>query len=256
VLRRFNAAGWSFVVLAAIALELTVRVFDLEDSIAAPTATLSAFTASLSSGALSGAVGTTLESYALGLGLAVVVGVAGGIVLGSSRLVLDASSVVIEFLRPIPAVALLPLAIILFGFGSQMRAFAIAFAAVWPILISTSYGVRGTDPYLHDVARTCGVGRVGRLLRVTLPAAIPSIATGIRVSASLALLVCVTVEFVLGSEGGVGSYMHEQLTAVRIPELYAATLAVALLGYLVSAALRAAEHRFVFWIGERRRVVE
>jgi NitT/TauT family transport system permease protein len=256
VSRRFNLAGWSFVVLVAIALELGVRAFDLRDSIAAPSSTLHALADAVSSGTLPGEVATTLAVYVQGVALAVVLGVAGGIVIGSSPLLLAASSVVIEFLRPIPAVALLPLAIFLFGFGSHMRALLIAFAALWPILINTSYGVRGVDPYLHDVARTCGVGRSGRLVRVTLPAALPGIATGIRVSASLALLVCVTVEFVLGTEGGIGAYMHERLSATETPELYAAVLTVALLGYLVSTVLRAVEHRFVFWVGEPRRAVE
>ena len=91
-------------------------------------------------------------------------------------------------------------------------------------------------------------------MRVTLPAALPSIATGIRISASLALLVCVTAEFVVGTGGGgIGSYMAVQQNAVRIPELYGAILAVALLGYFVNAGLRAAERRAIFWGGEERR---
>jgi ABC-type nitrate/sulfonate/bicarbonate transport system permease component len=90
---------------------------------------------------------------------------------------------------------------------------------------------------------------------VTLPAALPSIATGIRISASIALLVCVTAEFVVGAAGGggIGSYMAAQQNAARIPELYGAILATALLGYLVNAGLRAAERRTIFWGGEERR---
>jgi NitT/TauT family transport system permease protein len=251
---RVNLLGWSFVAVVACALEAVVRLFELQDSVAAPSTTLRALGAELASGALAGEVVTTLDSYAQGLALAIVFGVVGGLAIGSSRLLLDASFFVIEFLRPIPAVALLPLAIFLFGFDTSMRRSVIAFAAVWPILVNTIYGVRATDPFLHDVARTFGVGPVGRLVRVTLPAALPSIATGIRVSASLALLVGVTAEFVLGTEGGLGSYMQEKQSAVQLPEMYAAVVAVALLGYLISRALRAAEHRAVFWIGEQRRV--
>ena len=90
-------------------------------------------------------------------------------------------------------------------------------------------------------------------MRVTLPAALPSIATGIRVSASLALLVCVTAEFVVGAGGGIGSYMQQQQNALQFPELYAAVFMVGLLGYVVNAGLRAAERRVVFWGGEQRR---
>ena len=173
--------------------------------------------------------------------------------IGTSRTLRDATSLLVELLRPFPAVALIPLAILLFGLDTPMRRNVVAFAALWPILINTIYGVRGTDRFLHDVARTSGVGLAGRLVRVTLPAALPSIATGIRISASLALLVCVTAEFVLGTSGGIGSYMSVQQNAVRIPELYGAILAVALLGYLINVGLRAAERRAIFWGGEERR---
>ncbi len=127
--------------------------------------------------------------------MAIVGGVALGVLIGSSRTLDDACSVVIEFLRPIPAVVLIPVAILFLGLGTPMIRFVIAYAAVWPILFSTVYGVRGSDRMLDDVAQTSGVGRTGRLVRVTLPAALPSIATGIRVSASIALLVGVTAEY-------------------------------------------------------------
>jgi ABC-type nitrate/sulfonate/bicarbonate transport system permease component len=248
---RVNLAGWLFVVLVTVLAEVAVRLFDLNDSVAAPSATFRALAKGMSSGTLSSQVATTLESYVEGLALAITAGVTLGLAIGSSRVLHDATSVVIEFLRPIPAVALIPVAILLFGLDTPMRRFVIAFGAVWPILINTIYGVRGADRLLHDVARTSGLTPLGRLVGVTLPAALPSIATGIRVSASLALLVCVTAEFVTGT-GGLGSYMHEQQNAFQLPEMYAAVVLTGILGYLISAALRATERRFVFWVGEER----
>ena len=126
----------------------------------------------------------------------------------------------------------------------------VAYAAAWPILFNTLYGVRGVDRMLHDVARTSGVGRTGRLFRVTLPAALPSIAIGIRVSAAIALLVCVTAEFF--TTGGVGSYMERQQIANRLPEMYAAVVLVGLIGYLVNVGLRVLQRRTLFWSGEER----
>jgi NitT/TauT family transport system permease protein len=251
---RVNIAGWSFLLLAAVAGEAAVRLFDLQDTVAAPSATVRALADGVSGGGLPSAVATTLESYTEGLALAIAVGVVCGVLIGSSRTLLAASSVVIEFLRPIPAVALIPAAIFVFGLDTSMRRFVIAFAALWPILINTIYGVRGTDRFLHDVARTSGVGSLGRLVCVTLPAALPSIATGIRVSASLALLVCVTAEFVVGTGGGIGSYMQEQRSADRIPEVYAAIAVVGMLGYVIGAGLRTTEHRLLPWLGEHRKV--
>ena len=205
----------------------------------------------LSSGTLAGDFGTTLESYTEGLVLAIAIGVLLGLAIGSSRTLMNATSVVIEFLRPIPAVALIPVAILSFGLDAPMRRFVIAFAAVWPILVNTTYGVRGVDRLLHDVGRTSGLTRAATFVRVTLPAALPSIATGVRVSASIALVVCVTVEFVTRT-GGLGAYMHEQQDAFRIPELYAAVVLTGILGYAISVAIRITQRRLVFWIGEER----
>ena len=157
----------------------------------------------------------------------------------------------IEFLRPIPAVALIPLAILLLGLGLPMTRFIVVYAAVWPILVNTLYGVRGSDQMLHDVARTSGVSGAGRLFRVTLPAALPSIATGVRVGASIGLLACVTAEYTNGT-GGIGAYMQRQETAIQLPKLYAAVILVGALGYGVNRLLRAAQRRYVFWVGEER----
>jgi NitT/TauT family transport system permease protein len=245
--KRVNVAGWLFVVLVTLLVEAGVRAFDYEHSIATPSSTLRALVDELWSGSLSGEIGDTLSAYFQGLAIAIIVGVAAGVLIGSSRTLLDATSVVIEFLRPIPGVAL----ILFFGLGLPARRFVIAYAAAWPILFNTLYGVRGGERMLHDVARTSGVGRTGRLFRVTLPAALPSIATGIRVSAAIALLVCVTAEFLIGT-GGVGTYMERQQIANRLPEMYAAVILVGLIGYLMNVGLRVLQRRTLFWAGEER----
>jgi ABC-type nitrate/sulfonate/bicarbonate transport system permease component len=251
VVKRANLAGWLFFVLLAGLLEGCVRLFELSDSVPEPTVTLRALVDGMASGMLSGEVVTTLESAVEGFALAIACGVVLGIAIGSSQALRVAFSVVIEFLRPIPGIALIPLAILFFGIGVPMRRFVIAYAAIWPILFNTMYGVSGSDRILHDVAKTSGVTPLGRLVRVTLPSALPSIATGIRVSASIALLVGVTAEFVTGTEG-IGSYMQRQQLAFQLPELYSAVLLVGLLGYLINAGLRAAERRALFWVGEER----
>jgi ABC-type nitrate/sulfonate/bicarbonate transport system permease component len=249
--KRANLAGWFVVALATGLGEASVRVFRLEDSVAAPSAAFRALGEGLASGALLGPIGTTLESYVEGLALAIGVGVVLGVVIGSSRALLDGVSVLIEFLRPIPVVALIPLVILFLGLGIPMRRFVIAYAAVWPILVNTLYGVRGSDRMLHEVARLSGVTNLGRLVRVALPAALPSIATGVRVSASIALLVGVTAEFVTGT-GGIGSYMQRQQLDFHLPELYAAVVVVGVIGYSVNVVLRGVQRRLVFWVGEDR----
>jgi ABC-type nitrate/sulfonate/bicarbonate transport system permease component len=249
--KRANLAGWILVAAVTAVAQLCVRAFDLEDTVAAPSDALRALAQGLASGTLLGELGTTLESFLEGFALAIAIGVALGLAIGSSRTLLDATSVVIEFLRPIPAVALIPLATMFLGLGVPMRRFVIAYAALWPILVNTLYAVRRTDRMLHDVARTSGVTTAGRLVRVTLPAALPGIATGVRVSASIALLAGVTAEFVTGT-GGIGSYMERQQLAFQLPKLYAAVILVGALGYGLNALLRVAQRRVVFWVGEER----
>ena len=144
---------------------------------------------------------TTLEVYVQGLALALGIGLALGIAIGISRTIDEGTSVVVEFLRPIPAVALIPLAILWFGLGTPMLRFAVAYAAVWPILIHTVYGIRGVDRMLYDVAATSGVTGLARVVRVSVPAALPGIATGIRVGAAIALVVCVTARVLLRHPG-------------------------------------------------------
>jgi ABC-type nitrate/sulfonate/bicarbonate transport system permease component len=254
MVRRANVAGWAVVAAAAAVVEVVVRLFALQDSVAAPSAAIAALARGLWSGALSGAVGTTLESYVEGLALAIGTGVVLGVLVGSSRTLLDASTAVIELLRPIPAVALIPLAIMVFGLGVPMRRFVVAYAALWPVLINTLYGVRSGDRMYHDVAKTSGISPLRRLGRVTVPAALPNIATGIRVSASIALLAGVTAEFVTGTDG-LGAYMQRQQLAYHLPELYAAVFLTAFLGYAINIVLRLAQRRLVFWIGEERLAV-
>src|SRR5688572_23277437 len=179
-LRRANVVGGAVVLLLAAFVEASVRLFDLDDSVAAPSETVRALVEGMSSGTLSGELRTTLETYVQGFAVAIALGVGLGVLIGSSRALVDATSVVLEFLRPIPGVALIPLGFLFFGIGIPTHRFVIAYAATWPILIHTLYGVRGSDRMLHDVARTSGVTRPERLVRVTLPAALPSVATGIR----------------------------------------------------------------------------
>jgi ABC-type nitrate/sulfonate/bicarbonate transport system permease component len=240
-----------FAAAAFVLAEAAVRLFDLSDSLAAPSEAAGALIEGLGNGTLSGEILTTLEVYVQGLALALVIGVVLGIAIGVSRTIEDGTSVVVEFLRPIPAVALIPLAILWFGIGTSMLRFVVAYAAIWPILVHTVYGIRGVDRMLYDVAASSGVTGAARVARVSVPAASPGIATGIRVSAAIALVVCVTAEFFFGTQG-IGAYMQAQQAAYRIPELYAAVLLIGLIGLAIDAVLRATQRQALFWVGEER----
>jgi ABC-type nitrate/sulfonate/bicarbonate transport system permease component len=200
------------------------------------------------------AVGNTLQGWAIGLLLAIVIGVTAGIVIGSSRWVYRALRIPIEFLRPIPSVALIPLAVLVYGSGLESKVFLAAFAATWPLLMQTLYGVQDVDPVATDTARAFGFSRGARLVRVTLPSAVPYIATGVRISAAVALILVVTAELVIGAPGlGRGINLARQGGNVEL--MYALILATGLLGMAVNAVFTRVERRVLHWHPSQRREV-
>jgi ABC-type nitrate/sulfonate/bicarbonate transport system permease component len=197
-------------------------------------------------------VGHTMEGWALGLGIACAIAVPLGIVVGSSPLLYRALRGVIEFLRPIPSVALIPLAVLVYGSGLESKVFLAVFASTWPLLMQTLYGVQDVDPVATDTARSFGFSRTQRLLRVTLPSAVPYIATGVRISAAVALILVITAELVIGAPGlGRGINLARQGGNVEL--MYALILATGLLGMGVNALFTRMEHRVLHWHPSQRR---
>ncbi len=190
----------------------------------------------------------TLTAYARGLLLAVSIAVPWGVLLGRVRAMRRASAVLIEMLRPIPSVAIIPVAILLLGIGDEMRIAVACYAAVWPLLFNTLYGVYNVDPVLSDTARMFGFARWEVLWRVVIPSALPFIATGVRVSSAVALIVTVTAEMVAGSSG-LGFYVKAMELGGRVPEMYGGILLLGVLGYLLNTLLRTLEHRTLRWYG-------
>jgi ABC-type nitrate/sulfonate/bicarbonate transport system permease component len=127
-----------------------------------------------------------------------------------------------------------------------MKRFVVAYAALWPILINTLYGVLAVDPLLLDTARTFRLGAVRSALRVTLPAASPYIATGLRISTSIALILVITAELV-ASRSGLGYAVRAAEQASRVPEVYAGVLTIAVVGFLLNALFVAIEGRVLAW---------
>jgi ABC-type nitrate/sulfonate/bicarbonate transport system permease component len=199
------------------------------------------------------AVGNTLQGWALGLGIACAIAVPVGIVVGSSPLLYRALRGVIEFLRPIPSVALIPLAVLVYGSGLESKVFLAAFAATWPLLIQSIYGVRDLDPVQRETARSFGIPLKDRLFKVSLPAAIPYIATGLRISSATALVLAVTAELVIGAPG-LGRAINTA-RAGGVPDLmYALTIATGLLGWGLNVVLSWVERRALHWHPSHREV--
>jgi NitT/TauT family transport system permease protein len=195
-----------------------------------------------------GDVAATLAAWAVGLAIAIVVAVPLGLVLGSSRRSYAAAAAAIDFLRPIPSVALIPLAILVFGRGLDMKVALIVYASSWPILFNAIYGVRQVDPVATETARVFGFGRVAVLWRTILPSALPFISTGIRVAAAIALILAISAELIAGGSSGIGTWMLLQSQAgSRREEVYAGIVVAGMLGLAINAALVAIERRLFFW---------
>jgi ABC-type nitrate/sulfonate/bicarbonate transport system permease component len=246
------AIGCASVVVVLVALELLSRAGALDpNDIPRVSQVLSRLWEQLGDGEFWSAVGETLKGWGLGLAISIAGGVLIGLALGLSELGYRALRVPIEFLRPIPSVALVPLAVLVYGTGLQSSLFLVCYAALWPVLLNTVYGVRDVEPVALDTARMYGLGRLERLRRVVLPGAVPYIATGVRVAASIALILAVTAELVIGSPGlGRAITVAESSGAVDL--MYALVLATGLLGLALNALLSRAERRVLRWHPSRR----
>lgn len=193
----------------------------------------------------------TLAGWALGLGVAAGLAVPLGIVIGSWRLAYTMTRPLIEFLRPIPSVALIPLAVLVYGTGLQTKLFLVTFASFWPILFQSIYGVQDVDPVAQDTARSFGFGLLQRLYRVTLPSAAPYIATGLRISSAVALILAVTAELVVGAPG-LGKTINAAQSAGAYPLMYALIAVAGLLGLLLNLGFRRLERRLLRWHPSQR----
>jgi ABC-type nitrate/sulfonate/bicarbonate transport system permease component len=233
-------------VFAAV-LELLPRMVGLAPTVLPPlSAILSAVATELRTQAFWGAVGDTLVQWALGLAVAVAAGVSLGVVIGSIGWLRRATASLIEFLRPIPSVALVPLAVLLFGTQLRSALVLIVYASFWQVLVQTLYGVADVDPIADQTARSYGLGRWARVRHVLWPTALPFVVTGVRLAASVALILAITAELVIGSPG-----LGQQIAAAQgggaTALTYGLILVTGLLGLMVNVGVRAVERRVLRW---------
>ena len=207
--------------------------------------------ASLAQQATLDAIGATLQAWAMGVGLAILIGIPLGIWLGRSRAAEHATRPIVEFIRPIPSVALIPLAVIWFGLGVGMKIFIIAFACTWPILFNAKAGVEGVDPRFIETGRAYGLSHLSVLLRIVLPAALPSMATGVRIAAAIGLALGITAEMIAG-RSGLGFLLESSRIAGRATEVFATVLVAGCLGALLNSSLLALEKRVLRWSPDHR----
>jgi sulfonate transport system permease protein len=171
------------------------------EALAPPSAALKALLGAAVDGSLWQATGFTLGTASLGLLLGAVLGVGLGIMFGLSRCTARLSMLSIEVLRPLPSVALVPLAMLMFGFGMRMELCIVAFATFWPMLILVQSAVQQIEPRLLEVSRMLGLSARERAWKIVLPAIVPRLFVALRLGVAVALVVAVTVEIAANPKG-------------------------------------------------------
>ncbi|MEP6481100.1 MAG: ABC transporter permease [Rhodoglobus sp.] len=192
------------------------------------------------------ALGNTLATWIIGLLLSLVLAVVLGTLIGLSPLLRRGTRTTIEFLRPIPSVALIPLAILLYGLQREAALVIVVWATFWQIFIQVLYGVADVDPVARDTARSFGLGWFARLRYVVLPTALPYLSTGLRLGGTVALILAITAELVIGNPG-LGGLMVIARSVGNNLSLYALVVVAGAVGLIINLLLRALERRVLSW---------
>ncbi|RSM43033.1 nitrate ABC transporter permease [Amycolatopsis balhimycina DSM 5908] len=198
----------------------------------------------------------TMLAWLIAIAIAIAIAVPAGLLLGSIPVLRTTTAAIVEFLRPIPVAALVPLVLLVIGSGPEAKISLAVYASLWPIMFNTIYGMNEIDPVLMETARACGTSRFRILSSVALPQTAPFVFTGIRLSATIALIAVVSTEFLAGSEVGLGSYILLVSTgSTRFDLVFASTLVAGALGYVINEGLEQVGKRLFRWSSVDREAI-
>lgn len=192
------------------------------------------------------AVGETLLAWGIGLGIAVGLAVVLGFVIGYSPFLRKFTHSTVEFLRPIPSVALIPLAVLLFGVKIESTLMLVVYASFWQVFIQVLYGVADVDNVAMQTAKSYGLGTFARIRHVVFPTALPYLMTGVRLGAAVALILAITAELVIGAPG-LGREIALAQSGGAVAAMYALILATGLIGVLINMLMRWIERKTLSW---------
>ncbi|CAN5268923.1 ABC transporter permease [soil metagenome] len=200
----------------------------------------------LASGSFLAPLGQTLGMMLIGYTIACVVGIALGLLMGCSEAAYGLLEPLVEVIRPIPKPALIPAMVVFLGIGAGMKITMVALAALFPVLINTLQGVRGVDPVLLATARTLGCTRAETIRKIILPASLPMILTGMRVSLSMGLVLVILAEM-LAAESGIGFLILDLQRSFQVRPMYAWIFILAAVGLVLNTLFELVEDRAVPW---------
>lgn len=246
--RRQAVLGVVGVVAVAAVAELLMRTVLTKEGLPVPSNVVASLGDLFADGEFWAAVGFTLAEWLLALLMAAVVGVLVGAAMGASKAAMITFSLPVEAFRVLPSIALGPILVLLLGNGMLPLSITVALACVWPILLNTMYGVKGADTTAIQTAESFGLSRSQVVRRVILPSALPFAFTGVRVAASIGLIVAVSAELLVGGGNGIGGYiLFNSANATNLDLVYAATLVAGVVGVLVSLVLTAIDAKVFDW---------
>jgi ABC-type nitrate/sulfonate/bicarbonate transport system permease component len=211
-----------------------------------PSRTLGELWRQVSAGEIWRPLGATTLRMFYGWVLASLLGVVIGAMVGSSRVARDYLNPLLEFMRPLPASAIIPPAILFLGLSNEMATAVIAFGAIWPVLLAAVHGFATIEPQLLDVSAALRLSRAQLLVKVAVPGALPDILAGARVSLAIALILAVVTEM-QASQPGLGQNILLAQRSYRSPELYAGVVTLGVLGFLINHALMMLERWLLRW---------
>lgn len=201
------------------------------------------------------AVGSTLQGWVIGMIITIFLGLIVGTALAFNDFAQRSAAPVIEIFKAIPAIAILPLVILVAGSSLTMKVFLIFFAAFWPFVIQVIYGMRSIDPIVLDTANALGVRGLRRFLTVSVPSASPYLVTGMRIASAQALILAVVAEMVGGAEGvGRNILLAQNTGVVGYPTMYAYILVSGLVGITLTGAFFLMEKKVMHWHESQRSI--
>ena len=215
-----------------------------------PSETLDAFIKAVFNKDLWSDIGFTLYRVFFGFFVAVIIGVPIGLVMGYSRRVYNALEFVVEFFRAIPATALFPLFMLIFGIGDDAKIAITAWGAGLVIILNSMYGVHMSKELRLKAAKVMNVKGLNLFTKVIFPEALPQIFTGFRVALSLSLVIVVVTEMFIGTNHGLGHRIIDAQLVYRTDDIYMTILLTGIIGFALNKILMGVENNIVHWKGK------
>ena len=241
----YHALGWLLVIALGATWEYAARAELVSPLFLPPISTIIVtWWKLMADGTLPAHILETMRNMFAGYSLAALLAIPLGIFMGYSRPFFNLSDPTLELIRPLPATAIVPLAILFLGIGTAEKIFVVFFTCARIIVVNAMYGARNIDPLLLETARSYGYSGLRLMWRVVFPAAMPQIVTGLRTSLPIAIVVIIAAEM-LASDKGVGFFTSLSQRTYATPEMYAGVLSLCFIGYVLNRVFQTVDGRLM-----------